>query len=337
MQETSKLKEAIGAADAVLGRKAKIEAAITAELAKLPNLIDTRLETEAEFRRLECQAAIGEPAPGLEKMRKEAAEARGALDQASLRLGGLRANLAATGVDLVPAYDAIKGEIPSHEAALIQAFKEEWAAACSALALTLGRRIELERLTGRRLDMPEPTAAPADLGDAGVPHARVTALAAALDHLARIKRQSRMRQDVSFLGRPSTPYDRAAIYVLEKDSDGMTAGSRVVDASFNDGVLDGLVALDRARVFNPLEVSPGALAAERKHEQIEREAKAKREQDEQEESLRRAGVTPQHTRRYDLEREAEQKYAGMENDPKRKRNEDSAAARVPIGHLEVSK
>jgi hypothetical protein len=325
------LKAVIGAADAVLSRKSKIEAAIVAEVGALSALIEDRLTTDAEFRRLECQAAIGEPAAGLEEARKAAADARGAVEQASLRLGGLRDNLGAIGGELVTRYEAVKAEIPAHEAVLIKVFTVQWNAAREQFAATLGHRAALEKLIGRPLPLPEPAAsAPPDLSEAGIPHARRSDLESAIETIGRMKDAAEGRRNIYTMpGQTLTPYDPNSIYVLTDGRYGLPVGTKVIDASFDAGTLDRLAAVDAARIFKSIEVVPGVLAADKKNREIEKTRRQK-EYDDSETRLRSGDVGAQTTRRHDLEKLNEINYGGLENDEKRKRDEAAAAARVPI-------
>src|ERR1039458_637601 len=92
-------------ASAILGTKSKLDNAIKTGVSELQGLIVAQLETERTFLRLEAAVAIGEAAAGLEKAKKTAADARAALEQAALRLGGYRAALGETGSALVESYN----------------------------------------------------------------------------------------------------------------------------------------------------------------------------------------------------------------------------------------
>src|ERR1035437_6392838 len=104
--------EILTATDAILSRKSKIESAIQDGVAGLASLIANRIQSERDFRKLECQAAIGESAPGLEKARKAAADSRVALDQASLKLSGLRTAVGELGGGLGERHNLISTELP---------------------------------------------------------------------------------------------------------------------------------------------------------------------------------------------------------------------------------
>ena len=135
---------AVRAAEAILSKKQKLEAVITAEVEKLPALISTRLETAATFRRLEAQASIGESAAGLPAIKKTAETARTALEAASVRLAGLRQTLADQAGDLAAVYDRMNAAIPGDNLAIIESFTTEWNSAAALWAETLGQRRGIE-------------------------------------------------------------------------------------------------------------------------------------------------------------------------------------------------
>src|ERR1035437_5553934 len=113
-------------ADAVLLRTSKIESAIQDEVAGLASLIANRLQSDRDFRKLECQAAIGDPAPGLAAAKKLAGEAKSALESASLRLNGFRAALGEPGGDFVSRFDEVAAALPAHHTRVVEAFAGEW-------------------------------------------------------------------------------------------------------------------------------------------------------------------------------------------------------------------
>lgn len=147
-------------ADVVLQRKQKLDGAIAEGVAALQNLILTQLEAERTFRRGEAAAAIGEPAADLPKAKKAAVDARAALEQASLKLNGLRAALGEHGGALVEAYEALGSAIPEQKRRLISAFADEWRTAVELFSPALARRAAIERLVGETLNLPEPAADP---------------------------------------------------------------------------------------------------------------------------------------------------------------------------------
>jgi hypothetical protein len=148
------------AADAVLLRKSKLDSAIGDGVADLQNLILAQLETERAFRRMEAAAAIGEPAADLPKAKKAAADARTALEQAALKLGGYRQAVGEMGGALVEAYEALGSAIPEQNRRLISAFADEWRTAVELFSPVLARRAAIERLVGETLNLPEPAADP---------------------------------------------------------------------------------------------------------------------------------------------------------------------------------
>jgi hypothetical protein len=59
------IETAVNGAQTLLEKKSKIEALIQSEVLELANLIANRLESERDYRKLECQAAIGEGSQGV--------------------------------------------------------------------------------------------------------------------------------------------------------------------------------------------------------------------------------------------------------------------------------
>jgi hypothetical protein len=276
---TETLKTELSTAENLLERKQRIQDAITAEVANLPCLIEGRLTTEAEYRKLETQRAIGEEAAGLPAARKAAMEATGALAEVSLKLAGMRQTLGMMGSDLAKSYTSLKAEIPAHEGVLAEAFRSEWAAACGVFAVTVERRLALEKLIGP-LSLPEPTGAPADLGDMGRPHAHVAALAGAIETISKMKPPT-----TQFMpGETFIPYDDSKVYVLLRDVEGVREGTKVCDAFFGEGRLEWVVQHGYARPFKATEENAGVSAAARKQKQIT-DAKAARELSEAEARL----------------------------------------------------
>jgi hypothetical protein len=276
MQQTETV---VQAALAVLERKEKIESAIQSEVLALSGLIENRLQADREFRRMECAAAIGEGALALPKAQKAAADARSALDQASLRVGGFRAQLGEQGTVLVEKHADLSAEIPKHHARIAEAFAREWAAVVSAFSLALGRRAAIEQLIGQPLNLPEPVVTPADLGDMAVPSKTLKAVEAAIQRIGAF-------QDIA--QRPlKFHYDRSGVYKLTSDrmvSRGLPKGMIVVDASFEPGRLAQLIELEEARPVADHDIIPGVAVAAAKAEQIKRDA-ADRERDESERRL----------------------------------------------------
>jgi hypothetical protein len=274
----------VQAAQAILERKQKLESVIRDEVAKLGELIAARLQTERAFRRLEAAAAIGEPAPGLEKARKAAADARAALDQASLRLNGFRSALGEQGTELVTNYDAIAAELPRHNAAIVAEFSKQWETAAAAWGAVLGRRAAIETVLGQRLKLAEPKPTTADLGDMAKPAETLGAINAALKVIASM---------TSIAARQlahGVYYDRNAIYKLTSDrmSDaspypdwrrGLPKGSLVVDASFESGRLAQLLELEECRLVQDSDIVAGLTAAAAKVSALDKAAREKERED----------------------------------------------------------
>lgn len=252
---------ALQTAEKVLTRKEKIEAAIAGEVAKLPAMLQSRLATEREFRKLECQQAIGESAAGLKEAKSAAESARGAVEEISRRVGGLRQNLGSTGSALVAAHAALKVVLPAHENTVIEAFNLEWEAACQQVSVLLGRRAEIEKLMKHKLQLPDPVATPADLGDMAVPYLKLSALEGAIASIVHLGKAAEGRQRFgNFPGLPS--YDPASVYItVTERAGGVAPGTLVSAASYPDGELDVLVATGDAVIYRPIEVDEGVLAA----------------------------------------------------------------------------
>jgi hypothetical protein len=279
MQNEGKMSEVLRAAGAALERKERIEAVIRSGVAELQDLILTRLQAERDFRRLECQAAIGElapAAPALEKAKKAAEGVRAALAEVSMRLGGFRQQLGDMGGSFVRAYDQLEGELPRHNARLAESFASEWQESLSVWQNLLGRRAAVEALVGP-LSLPDPVAAPVDIGEAAAPGQILTRLAAAIKNIASVKAiAERPLQSTIF-------YDRSATYkiVTDRMADrlGIRKGSLVMDASFDAGRLAQLLELGDARPVLDRDLAEGVTLAASKADEILKAARKKEEAD----------------------------------------------------------
>jgi hypothetical protein len=284
------------AASAVLGTKSKLDNAIKTGVSELQGLIVAQLETERTFRRLEAAAAIGEAAAGLEKAKKTAADARAALEQAALRLGGYRAALGETGSALVESYNILAAELPRHNATIVSEFEEEWRSALTNWNLALGRRHAIEALLEIPLDLAEPVPATVTLSDDTTrPSETLSALEKSIQSIAGGK---------SLAERPVAPgYDPARIYKMTSDRMahvGISRGAFAVDASLRPGELARLLEFKEARPVLDRDVLPGVVAAANKAAAINKAARDKEATDSE---RRLHGPDNSSTRRPDLEAE----------------------------------
>ena len=284
-------------ADAVLLRTSKIESAIQDEVAGLASLIANRLQSDRDFRKLECQAAIGDPAPGLAAAKKLAGEAKSALESASLRLNGFRGAWGEMGGDFVGCYDTLAGALPAHNARVVSAFEAEWQAALTTWNRVLGRRHAIEGVLKQSLDLPEPVPAEVQIdADVSRPSETLAALTVAIKSIAGSK---------ALAERPVAPgYNPMGVYRVTSDRmerQGISRGAFVVDASFRPGELARLVAFSEARAVLARDVEPGVLAAATKAAEIDKAARDR----EWEASERRLHGGPDNSsaRRLDLETE----------------------------------
>ena len=268
---------AVSGAQVVLQRKQKIEAAIQTEVAGLADLIADRLQGERDYRKLECQAAIGEGSQGLAPARKAAEAATAALEQASLRLGGYRAAIGELGAPLVSIYDVLSGALPAHNASVVSAFQAEWENASRIWALVLGKRRGIETALGAEIDLPEvvPAAVAID-AETTRPAETLTALEASLRGIGNFKKIAERPL------KAGTYYDPSKIYKLTSDrwkSRGLPKGSLVCDASFEPGRLSQAIELEEARPVADRDIVPGITLAAAKADQIDKMARAQSQAD----------------------------------------------------------
>ena len=263
------LKTALRTAEAVLERRTRILEAVQGGVEKLSGLIISKVQTNREFRRLESQAAIGEAAPDLEKARKRAADAESALHEDSLKLRGLRMQLAEQGTAFVQSHDELAAQLPFHEAEMVKGFNEEYQAGLAAWQDILGRRAAIERLLGKKLEgLSDPIPAPAatQICDAmAAPHKTLADLAAAIQAIAGKNRLS------DRLLEPTGHYDPQAVYVLTSDRSvklGLPKGCLVTDATFFPGGLLQLIEIQECRPLLDRDQSQAAVAAEKKAAQL---------------------------------------------------------------------
>src|ERR1035437_5320614 len=260
-------------ASTVLETKNKFDNAIQQGVTDLSGLIAARLETERTFRRLEAAQCIGEPAAGLEKSRKAAADARAALDQASLKLSGLRTAVGELGGGLVESYSLLSTELPKHFAAIVSAFEAEWGSALTAWNLALGRRQAIEALLDHALDLAEPFPAPEQLAaDITRPSETLAALESNIKSIANLKKIGERQL------KPGTYYDPSKIHKIIStrwETRGVPKGSLVCDASFEPGRLSQIIELGEARPILDRDQISGVTAAAAKADQIDEAAREK--------------------------------------------------------------
>ncbi|MBZ5620056.1 MAG: hypothetical protein LAQ69_15225 [Acidobacteriia bacterium] len=266
----------VRAAEAVLRREGKIQAAIQDGVLGLADLIAAQLRTEREFRQLEAMAAIGEAAPDLPKAKRAAADAKSALQEASLKLGGLRQQVGHLGAELVQKYDTLADEIPRHIARIVQDFTADWQAAVAVFQVALGRRAAIEGLLGEPLALPDPVTMPADIGDDGTPHKTLAELGAAIKSIASMKTIAERQLS------PTTFYDPSKIYKLVSDrweNRGLPRLALVIDASFEPGRLAQIIELEYARPIQERDLVSGVTTAATKAAAIEKAARDKEQAD----------------------------------------------------------
>lgn len=310
------LRTELQAASAVLEKRSKIQSAIDHEVAELSGLIAAQLQTEREFRRLECSKAIGEPAAGLEKARKAAADAKDALQDASFKLGGFRTQLGEMGTDLVRIYDELAAKIPEYNQRIIEAFTTEWEAAVGAFQAALSRRAAIEGLVRQRLNLPDPIPQPTDVGEMGTPHETLAEIGAAIKAIASAKTISERPL------KSGTFYNPAGIYRLTSDrmaSRGLPKGSFVIDASFEPGRLAQLLEHEEARPVLDRDQVQGISDAATKAAEIDKTARdrelaesERRLRGNDDENLKNSGRVPDlsyHPTQADLDRAAQKRAA----------------------------
>ena len=299
MSMVEQLETVLQTADAVLEKKNKFDNAIQQGVSELSGLIVARLETERAFRGLEAAASIGEAAGGLEKARKAAADARAALEQASLKLNGLRTALGQQGEALVEAYTTLSGALPAHNARVVEAFEAEWRAALTTWCEVLGRRAAIEGVLGMALDLPEPVPAVVTISaDVSRPSETLAALEFSLKSIANLKKIGERQL------KPGTYYDPSKIQKIVSDrwaTRGVPKGSLVCDASFEPGRLSQIIELGEARQILERDQISGVTIAAAKANEIDKLARDKEAAD----SERRLHGGPDNSssRRPDLERE----------------------------------
>lgn len=309
------MKTALDGADAAIAYAAKVEAAIDNGVAGLAPLIETRLETERTYRRIQCAAAIGAEAGGLEKAREVAEVAAGALREAGLRLSGFRNARGDHGPTLCASYDQLKRELPQHEAQIQAAFAREWNAAAAAFAAVRARRAGIEKLLNAKMDLTEPViaAVPAGkLSDMGIPSEKLAELRERISRIEIMKRAAHSVADnQAYLlhGQSLAGYDPANIYVIvaEKGFDGFPFLTKVVDATFDRGRTEFAVVFGYAKPVEAI-TEPSVEQASKKVTEIEKGEREAKEAREQRESLEAAGFFEQKSRRYDMEKLAERDY-----------------------------
>lgn len=312
---------AVQGAEALLERKGKIEAVISNEVAGLTRLIADQLEAERLFRRLEGQAAIGEPAPGLNQACNAAVAARAALEKASVRLGGLRAQVGDMGTGFARSYDEVAAVLPGYNAGIVAAFAVEWEAASVGWREMLGRRAAIERVLGQPMDLPDALPAAVSLNGLVRPHETLAELAQALKAIGASKAIAERQL------KPTTFYDRTKIYRLVSDrweSRGLAKGVFVVDATFEPGRLAQILELEHARPVLDRDLIQGVTDAAAKADAIDKAARAKEFADS--EANLHSGPDKQTTRRHDLEQIDKDRERTLAADAEKNKQKDAQLA-----------
>src|ERR1017187_9720881 len=268
---TLMIEQILQTAEAVLERQQNFEAAIRNGVADLSGLIVSRVDAERTFRRAEAAAAIGEPAADLQKAKKASADAKSALESASLRLNGLRTALGEMGCSLVENYEVLSTELPRYNAAIAAAFEKEWRLALTNLNLMLGRRQALETLLGQALDLGGTVPGVVTLSaDATRPSDTLSALEKSIKSIAGGK---------ALAERPVSPsYSAVAVYRMTSDRmtpQGISRGAFVVDATFRSGELARLLEFKEARPVLDRDLAKGVVIAAKKSKEIEDSRAAK--------------------------------------------------------------
>lgn len=274
MFERSKLKSALGAAEAVLKEKAHVVDAIERERTKLTGLLDAREAAEAEVAEAEI-ANNGDAARARKKLDSKRAE----IEEVSLKLRKLRGMLAAFSGRLVEARAVLKRELPAHFDSIRQQFTAEWNEAATAFAEALGKRRAIEALTGEPLALSDPAPGAAELPAAfSEPSNRLEEMKTALTNIAAMRNAG--APPVFYPGMEVRHYDPTVVYVLKRACEGLPNGTKVIAASLCDGHLAALVQAGGAE--------PAGLAAEHQAEWSAQIALMQMDQEDAEESNRRA-------------------------------------------------
>ena len=293
------IEQILQTAEAVLERQQNFEAAIRNGVADLSGLIVSRVDAERTFRRAEAAAAIGEPAADLQKAKKASAEAKSALESASLRLNGLRTALGEMGCSLVENYEVLSTELPRYNAAIAAAFEKEWRLALTNWNLMLGRRQALETLLGQALDLVEPVPVVVTLSaDTTRPSETLAALESSIKAIGNMKKISERQLKA---GSYRDPHAVFKVITDRWESRSIARGTLIIAASVEPGRLDQLIELEQVRPILDRDQIPGVLAAASKAAEIEKAAAVKELAD----SERRLYATSDNssTRRLDLEAE----------------------------------
>jgi hypothetical protein len=283
--ETTNIKAALSGIDSVLSERAKVQDAIASAVAQLKPLIEARIDAEAALAAAEVEAVLGSDtrAGGVSSASQRVEKACAAIDKQAAKLAALRGRLTQQGTDLARAHQEISALIPEYVANLRSRFREEWADAVTAFNAAIARRKALEMVVGP-MDLSEPGAVAADLGDVSAPHEKLKQISDAIDLMVAWER---VAHDEIFTRAMSTPrsYDPRAVYVINdaKGFDSCVEGDLVVDCTYPRGVLRRLVLAGYAVPYTRPEDKEGLTAAEaaqnriRKEREEEDKARAERE------------------------------------------------------------
>lgn len=260
----------------VLELRAKVLAAIEAELKKLQSLIQDRRQVERAVIAAETAAALGESADPA-AAHKQAEQVAKSLDKQAGILSGLRTRIAAMAGDLETERRAVSAALPEYEERVKSEFSNKWARGVATFSALLGERQALESLIGRRMELPEPQPAAVELPEMGAPWNALEQLTAALEQISGWSRAAAWPEMDSMLPGGSRPFDPTKVYVLTRPQNGIGAGEAVVEASFEPGTLAHLVNIGYAVAADADEwqsaLNAGSMAAQRARVEAEGESR----------------------------------------------------------------
>jgi hypothetical protein len=239
------LQQELELTEQILGRFGKLNDAITDGVASLQPLILDRLAAERQLAQAQIAEAVedgGEEA--VEQAKQALQDAHRVLDDAGQRLSNLRGARAGLGGALASAHGALAAQLPGYLATLGAGFRQEWDEAAGRFAPTLARRLALENLLGRKLQLQEPTAGAElpslALGPEGRPAQVLDSLK---EHMSELRAISEIRAYTPTLpaGWPPRPFDVSAVYRVTKAYGAFSVGDLIVAASVEQGRLRWLL------------------------------------------------------------------------------------------------
>jgi hypothetical protein len=242
--KNNKMQSAIKAAEGQTAKRQKVVAILNSEVRKLSDTAGRLTEAGNAFADRAADRLISGSTE--EVADDTVTRVRSEIKRAGVTISGLRSAVRGLIPGFIEASRSIASELPAHHQGIESAFRQDWEKAVSTFSVMLGRRSEIERALGRKLDLASPAAVMPD------PQLVAEALRP-MELLASIAPYLEAAAATVFV--PSSEkakgFDADRVHILDRpylDNDGLSldAGTPVVEECFSPGMLRLLVEVGHA-------------------------------------------------------------------------------------------